>query len=188
MFTRPFNIVIKNSLDVNDSLILMGVTSDTTIQFTPTDTVTYSISFLSDVNGCLATDFGTSTTFNVRPLPLGTMLGDATICSGESTDLTVRFHAWRRKVRLQIERVTGGVTDTLNLESGTDDLVVSVNPTGTTVYRLISITDANGCSSVVSESVTVNVNQSPTADFTFDPNCLGFPAMFTNTSITNANQ
>ncbi len=186
MIYQPFNIVIKNSLDADDSLILMPVTKDTVVKFVPTNTVTYSISFLSDINGCLATDFGTSTTFNVRPLPVGTLAGGTTICSGASTDLTVDFTVGDAEFAYQIERVTGGVTDTLSFDTGTDGLIVSINPIQNANYRLISIIDANGCSNVVSEPVVVNVNQSPVASFEFNNACLGFPTNFESNSTEGA--
>ncbi len=182
----PYNIEISDGVG-NVVASLTGVFSDTTIRFSPTDTITYNITALSDVNGCARLGgFGTPTTFNVRPLPNGVLTGTTTICNGASVDLTLDFdNIGTPNFFVQIERVSASLTDTISLNNQADLATVSVTPTETTTYRLILVRDANGCERVTNSAVTVAVNQLPTASFTFtDEVCFGFPTPFESNSTT----
>ncbi|MFK7776033.1 MAG: gliding motility-associated C-terminal domain-containing protein [Saprospiraceae bacterium] len=127
---------------------------------------TYYISAIvgNDLNGnvdvtdpCLSISQGTPVVFN--SLPTATIMGDASICVGESSDL--------------IFNMTGNGPFEITIDDGSPDPVVLSNildghvetffPTTTTIYSIILATDASmpTCESIVMETATITVNESP---------------------------
>jgi hypothetical protein len=123
-----------------------------------------------------------SFTITINTSPTATISGDASICAGGSTNLTLNFTGtgpWTYAIN-------GGsaVTTSNNPET------VSVSPASTTVYTITSLSDAN-CSGTGTGSATVTV--SPAApDFliTFQPGpvsaCVGNTANLTLNPVNNA--
>ena len=100
----------------------------------------------------------------VNPLPSGLLTGGETICPGESSILNVAITTGLAPFEVEIEN--HGIV--LNYNTGED---ISVSPVVTTSYRLLRITDSNGCevldpSGYLNGSATVNVRDLPliTAD------------------------
>ncbi len=134
----------------------------------PTDTTKYL--FTSILNGCKKTD--TAVVF-VTPNPSPFAGQDQSICANETTNLSGN---------------AGGGTSIVwtSIPSGfsANQTFVPVAPLVTTLYV---ITAANG-TCVASDTVKVEVNVSPLADFSFaaiDSSCNSYGISFTNTS-TNA--
>lgn len=103
---------------------------------------------LSDA--CLALAQGTPVTF--YEIPTATISGDASLCLGGSTELSVTLtgkQPWEVNVNGQIFS---------NITS--PDFVFNVSPTATTVYTISNIIDAN-CIGTGSGSATVQINQAP---------------------------
>ena len=88
-----------------------------------------------------------------EPLALtATISGDATICFGQSTDITVT--------------ITGGTAPyTINGigQIGSGPFTVSVSPTSNTIYdnTNIIVSDAHNCTSLTTGSATITVNTAP---------------------------
>ncbi len=100
----------------------------------------------------------TTFVFNTNPLPIVTIQSPtpALICSGSTVALN-----------------TGGaLTYTLEPGSNSSGPPFIVNPTSTTVYTL-SGTDANGCVSNNSPTVSISVNETPTVTINSGAICLG---------------
>src|SRR5690606_23958804 len=111
---------------------------------------------ITDGNGCTAVSAPVTVTLN--PLPTAVVSGDATICNGESTDLTIELtgaQPW------SIEYYDGTTTFTeSNITSSPH--TISISPTATTYYTLTSVRDIN-CTGTVSGSAEVIVHELPTA-------------------------
>lgn len=79
----------------------------------------------------------------VNPRPAASISGDADLDKGESTILQICFSG---KAPFTY-RITGDSTD--RVHTNTDTLQLVVNPEDTVLYKLISVTDANGCEALV---------------------------------------
>ncbi|OAV45148.1 hypothetical protein A3850_011890 [Lewinella sp. 4G2] len=108
-------------------------------------------------DNCGITGFSNVVTVTVKPLPNGSLTGDATICEGNSANLT--FTATSGTAPFDL--VFNG-TSYQNLTSGTQ---IPVTPTTTTIYSLSSVVDDNGCVRTsglgTSATVTVETNSTP---------------------------
>jgi hypothetical protein len=98
---------------------------------------------------------------SINPLPTATISGDAEICYGESTNLTLNFTG-----RPPFTAMINGVGYTTGPSHYS--LVIPVSPLTTTTYYVNSVTDANGCvQNYTSLGATVTVNPLPNADASF---------------------
>jgi hypothetical protein len=105
-------------------------------------------------------------TLNVNPfivssaITSATITGNATICNGSSTNLNISVNGG--KSPYTVVYYDGSNQNTITgYVSGTN---ISVNPTSTRTYTLVSITDACGREGLgLSGSAVVTVNQRPTA-------------------------
>ncbi len=86
---------------------------------------------VTDVNGCTAT---ASRTLTVNPLPIASITGNNTICTGESTIFTVN----------------GGVTYLWDTNETTSFITVSAAR-----EYIVTVTDVNGCTATASRTLTV---------------------------------
>jgi hypothetical protein len=108
------------------------------ITVSPAVTTTYTVT-VSDANGCSDTE---SVEVIVNPLPTAAISpASATICNGESVDLTA----------------TGGASYLWSNGAVTPSITVS--PVAMTTYT-VTVTDVNGCTDT--EAATINVNPNPT--------------------------
>lgn len=104
------------------------------ITVNPITNTTYTVT-VTDANGCRGT---ANILVTVDPLPTITVIGDNNICRGESSVLTA----------------SGAVTY-LWSPGGQTTASITVSPVTTTTYTVTG-TDANGCSSTGTRTVTVN--------------------------------
>ncbi|MES2629911.1 MAG: hypothetical protein V4616_13175, partial [Bacteroidota bacterium] len=107
---------------------------------------------------CFAVSRGTPVRWN--QLPGGTIRGNATICAGNTTPLTLSLTG---RAPFRVVLSVNGVDSVLTGLSATT--VLNVTPQDSTTYRLKSITDSNTptCSVNLTDSARVLVNQLPTA-------------------------
>jgi gliding motility-associated-like protein len=91
-----------------------------------------------------------------RP-PTATLAGTTTICSGESTDLTVTLTG-TAPYTITYENVNTGSIETETTDQAT--LNIPVSPTASNEYILMSVEDAN-CPGTVSGNASVLVNNAP---------------------------
>ena len=104
------------------------------ISVSPASNTTYSVTGYDD-NGCSAT---VQKVVNVESLPAVQVLGERTVCQGQSTVLTA----------------IGGISYHWSNGSNSQDIVVSPNVTST---YTVTVSNASGCSAVGSATVVVNV-------------------------------
>lgn len=108
-------------------------------------------------NSCPGTVSG-AFSLTVGQSPTATLIGGATVCAGQTTNLTIDFTG------------TGPYTVnyTANFEpqppivTSNDPFIFSVAPSSTTTYELVDVT-ANGCPGTVQGLAVITVNPSPTA-------------------------
>lgn len=83
---------------------------------------------------------------------------DATICTGESANLSVDISGGTAPYTVVYNDGNGDIT----LDDYQNNDPITVSPSTTTTYTLISVTDANGCDiSIGNATATVTVNESP---------------------------
>ena len=108
---------------------------------------------VTNVNGCTGTASATPTVF---PLPSAMIAGNASICNGVCTNLTIFFTGSPPFAY----SYTDGVQTFGPFVTVVSPVSINVCPTVTTVYTLISVNDVN-CSGTVSGVATVTVNSIP---------------------------
>jgi len=131
----------------------LSATTGANVTATPASTTTYIVTV---TNGVCSKD--TNVTITVNPVPVVTITGGSSICSGNSTTLTA----------------SGGGTYSWN--TGSTNSSINVSPVITTGY---TVTVSNGTCSV-KDSVTVTVNTTPVP--TVNPSstvCAGTPVNLT---------
>ena len=110
----------------------------------------YSVT-LTDNNGCQATG---SVTLNTLPEPTASISGDATICAGD--DATLTFFSTGTAPFDIVYQDQNGMQFTENGIANGETIIVS--PSNTTIYSLVSVSDAN-CDGTVNGSATITVDQ-----------------------------
>ena len=106
---------------------------------------------------CRAVAQGTPVIFFEEPT--ADLSGDVTICVGENADLTVNYTG---PGPYNISYTDG--VDTFNLNGiNANPYTLTVSPTATTTYTLVSMSNAN-CPGLVSGTGTVTVNEAPVVD------------------------
>ncbi len=177
----PFIVTFRNNTTGQDSTIAtVGSATSINLVLGPDTTTIYSIVSVMDGNGCMDSvgnpinpAFGDSVEIFVRDVPSATLAADTTICDGQTGHLFATVSNGLAPFTLNI---SGGVGIINNYNSGD---TIFVNPSDTTDYYIISLTDANGCGVVAGDTnlpdtVTFNVNPLPVADLFGDATiCFG---------------
>ena len=121
---------------------------------------------VEDGNGCRAE---LDVTITEAPAATATIHGDATICDGNATDITVDLTGtgpWS-------VTYTDGTTPVTVNNILTSPYVFSVNPAANSAYTLVSVS-ADGCPSIINGSASVSVTQHAIPVFNqIDPVCQG---------------
>lgn len=158
--TAPFNFTWS------DGVVLTTVNNHPSSTFTITNAAvgTYSVTALTDLNGCAATSLGTPTSvIENAAIASATLIGGATICNGQSTNLAVTIVGGTSPYSFTI----AGLGLVSNYTSGTN---IPVTTSSTTTYTISgSITDANGCVATGSGTALVTVNEAPNASVSGSP-------------------
>lgn len=133
--------------------------SATPISFTPSSAIQYTLSSVTDANGCAALALaGTPASVAIVNGPSQAVIsGSATSCQGSPALLNLSVTGGAPPYAVVY---AGGGGGTLSSYSGSGTF--QVTPTGTTTYTLVSVTDANGCTgSNLTGSATVSVSTAP---------------------------
>ena len=156
--TGPFTVVYS---DGSTNTTLNNYASGSNIPVSPATTTTYSLVSVTDANGCASAGLSGSAVVTVNQAATASVLsGTATICSGSSTNLLVTITGGTGPFTVVYSDGTTNSTVN-NYASGSN---ISVSPASTKTYTLVSVTDANGCTSAgLSGSAVVTVNAAATA-------------------------
>ncbi len=163
----PWDIVYT---DGTNTYPVNGITTNPYIfNVSPVTPTTYTLVSFTDSNGCSGTVSG-SAAVTMYPLPTATISGTPSICLGDSTQITVNLTGtgpWNIVY-------TDGTNNYLDTAISSSPYTITVNPTSTTTYTLVGVSDANCTGTSVSGAAIVTVNPIPTADFILSPiNCFG---------------
>ncbi len=98
-----------------------------------------------------------SVVVTINPKPTASISGSTTICSGSSANLSVTFTGaspW-------IFSYTDGTSTFSNVNSAFSPFTIPVSPTSSTIYTLLSVSDANCTGTLGTVSATVSVDSAP---------------------------
>lgn len=142
--------------DGSTPVTLTGLfTSPYLINLTPSASVTYSLTSVSDPGGCPGTVLGNAI-LSVLPTVSASLSGDQTLCAGTSGNLTLSLGG---STPWNVVYTNGTNNITLNGITASP-FQISVTPGATTTYSLVSVTGAN-CSGIFNGDPVVTVNPVP---------------------------
>ncbi len=130
------------------------VGTTTTSSFTLNNVSSTTTYYVRGEGSCITAGSCGIATITVNPLPTAIITGSATICTGGSTDLTVTFTGtgpW------DFDYTANGVAQPTVQNITNNPETFTLTPTTTTIYEIVSVTDAN-CSNTVSSSATITVD------------------------------
>ncbi len=158
-FSYTYNGIITNATNNTDT-VLLNAGAD----------ATYKLSSVTDANGCTATSDFDSIVVSAWALPLAVASDDATICFGDSTEISI---ALTGMAPWTFDVFDG--TNTMNVASATSPFTVFADPDSTVKYTIVSVTDGHSCNTTANmDSLTVFVNQLATATVSDnDTMCIG---------------
>ncbi len=150
--TAPWSLTYTNGVT---PVTVTGInTSPYTFSVSPTVNTTYTVTAVGDASGCTGT-FSGSALITIKPSPTATISGTATICTGNSTTISVAL--------------TGTAPWSITYTNGTPVTVpgiatspytFTVSPAATTTYTVTAVSDAN-CTGTSSGSAVITVNPIP---------------------------
>lgn len=147
-----------------------------------TQTTRYRRVVTSTLNGNSCSATSAEIIITVDPLPVAVLSGDNTICPGDATPLTITITTGTADYDVTIDNGVG----TLNFLASPG--VTNVSPLVNTTYNLVSVTDANGCTSNFASgnlSGTASIIVRDTVEITSQP-ITSEVCESTNTSFTVA--
>gem|GEM_PF-1469843 len=191
--TGPWTIVytVQSGNNPPEEFTVAQNDSPWTFTIAPQETTTYTILSITDVYGCTGTGFDPLTiTVNELPTHLFTV-SDTEVCYGDEVtfvDYYTGTAPWT------VEYLDNGVPATWTTYDNPDTWTGPFFET--TVYEYLTLTDGNGCSVVLNETITITVNPLPIVSLEpLAPVCIdadpvlltGTPAggIYSGTGVTN---
>ncbi len=195
--SSPLEFVI--SPNVNDTITNFDPSTDF-VPVSPNATTTYSINYVIDANGCQtvapSANINGTPQLNINPLPTLQISDSTTICLEDPVILTFSMSGSAPYTFTYRDELTG-TDSTITTIGGLTTRTVTEFPLDTTLYTLVSITDAQGCTDSVNngpinpnfgDTILVNVNPLPITTLSVieptDTICFGDNALFT-VDVTN---
>ena len=127
-----------------------NILGETAEDYVPTAGITSTTYYRREVQAGICTpEYSDTVEVFVNPLPSGLLTGGESICPGGSSILNVEMTTGSGPFVIEVDNIVGAIS---GYDSG-DDIIVS--PVATTTYRLMRITDSNGCE-VVAPSAYLN--------------------------------
>jgi hypothetical protein len=94
-------------------------------------------------------------TVDITPQPTGSLVGDATICVGDTTFLTLQLTG----ASVYDVVITGGASP-ITLSAVQNGALVAVSPTGTTTYTISNfLASGNGCTPILGSGAVIKTDQ-----------------------------
>lgn len=157
--TSPFSVVYT---DGATPVTVNGYTSGSAISVSPASTKTYSLVSVTGTGGCFGSGLSGTPMVTVNFGSSAAVLsGAATICNGGSTNLNATISGGTSPFSVVY---TDGITP-ITVNGYTSGSAISVAPTTTSTYSLVSVTSTGGCAgSGLSGTPLVTVNQLPIAN------------------------
>lgn len=152
--TGPWNLTYTDGTSIYTENGIAG--SPYSWSITPLATATWSLVSVQDAN-CIGNVLANPAVINVSPAPAFTFSGNATICGGSSTALSLNV-AGNPPFNFVYSDGTTNFTQT----GISGDSVFWVSPADTTIYRIVGVSSL-GCSATSLDSVIVNVIPAPSS-------------------------
>lgn len=167
----PYTVVYN---DGNTDITLTDYQNNDPIPVSPTTNTTYNLVSVTDTNGCAGSPDSNTATVTVNDSPTNaTISGTTDTCPGEATDLTISFIGGTAPFTIVYTENIPGTTNTFTETSTQNNVIITVMPTLTTSYNLVSVTDANGCvTTPANQSAIVNANDDTAPVLTCPANIL----------------
>jgi len=146
----PFEVDYDEGLITHTATGLSGPTD--TIFVYPGSPTTYTITQVRDIH-CYRSILGLSSFVDTYPYTSAVVYGSTSICSGQSTPITVDLSGegpW-----VVTYTANGANPQTVNVDEA--PYIFNVSPTSSTLYEVTSVEDVN-CSGVIVDSAMVNVD------------------------------
>jgi gliding motility-associated-like protein len=137
------------------SVLTTGATPTTLLLGLSSATANVTTIFVTETNTA-CTSISTPFTITVNALPTASITGSTSLCNGQIANLIFDFTG----VGPWSFQYSDGVT-TFAGNSLTNSTSISLSPTATTTYTLISVTDANCTGSITGSPVTITVDNPP---------------------------
>ncbi|MFT6845847.1 MAG: hypothetical protein ACJAUV_002046, partial [Flavobacteriales bacterium] len=168
----PYDLTINNGN--GDNYLYSPVIGTFSAWFSPLETDYYFSSVIIDANGCEVNESDT-VTITVNPTPLLNVIGDTTICRGDSA--LFEFELTGSEL-FNISYDDGSGTTTWTGMNDGDSKYVK--PNDSTIYTFTFINDGATpqCDTIYDLPIVVNVNPLPTVLFTGDTNICGGDTAF----------
>ena len=116
----------------------------------------YTVFAISAAGNC-ASNMNGSVSVMINPLPSAVIIGTATICNGNSTNIT--FNGTSNATIAY--RINDGSSEAITLD-GSGSATLAVSPIVNSTYAVIAVTSAANCTSAITgQSVSVTVNAAP---------------------------
>ena len=150
-------------------------TGEEGVEIAVTEAGTYTCYAENNNNNCQSVN-SNAIEIIINPLPTTSISGDAEICQGESSNITIDFTGsppWDLTY-------TDG-TNTTSIQISDNPYIFPVSESGT--FQVTEVVDNNGCTGTeLGGTVVITVNPMPTANFDFTIACLNDPTQFANNS------
>jgi gliding motility-associated-like protein len=148
------------TLDAPVTDLVGQVAANAAGSFVASDAGNYTITSVTDNNGCVSAAPSNTATLTVNPLPVATVGTSGSICAGNTYNFTVNLTTGTGPFDYTITTPSGDVIQS-NVTSGS---AYTTSVAGN--YFITSVTDANSCTNPAnSASVALTVNPLPTATF-----------------------
>ena len=154
----PFNFVHRVN-GVNQPVITTAASSYTLSVMPNAGTYAYTLASVTS-NGCAGTVSG-SYNLTVNQAPAAVLSGDATVCAGQSSILTINFSGGGPYT---VNYTADGVAQS-PINTAANPYTFSVTPFTTTTYELAGVA-ANGCAGSLAGGALITVTAAPVATLT----------------------
>ena len=156
--TAPFNLsLLEGSTSTTLNIDASGLIGGQPYQISPTNTTTYTLTSVTDANGCMQS-LSDNKTLTVNELPVVDITGTTEICAEDIAHLYFDFSAGLAPWILSYD-IDGTSAASFPLSNSSDS--ISISPSTTSVYTFTSVTDANNCTNNFNDAATITVNQLP---------------------------
>jgi len=122
----------------------------------PTNTTTYSLTYVTDSKGCTA-NLSDNVTLVVNEIPQVTLSSPSETCDNDIIQLKFNFTAGTSPWMVTYD--INGTGTTIPIFNATDSIAIS--PSSTTVYTINSVTDNNNCTNNMAQTLTITTNPLP---------------------------
>lgn len=160
-----FDYFVQTPADPNPQGPFNSLTTSATLAGDPAYPGNYTVTSVTDQNGCASSAASNTAVLTVNPLPTAVFDGNGVICAGETHSFDITFTG-TAPFSYSVQTPSGSTTPPSFPGPGN---TVTFNATTAGNYVVTSVLDGNGCQmAAASPVVTLTVNLLPAATFSAD--------------------